>query len=196
MNADQVVDKILSEARQEAQKILDEARAKVEATQEEMRRKLADFEKETEAMAAAAAEDKRQRMLAAARMQSARDMLKAKTDLLDEVFRQVEDRIVQLPAEQYITLMVRLMTKAVETGDEDVIIGTKETRITADVIKQVNRQLGDGGKGNLRLSDTRADIKGGFILSRGKVQVNASVEVLVAQLREATELEIAEKLFS
>ncbi|NLK42644.1 MAG: hypothetical protein GX298_11420 [Planctomycetes bacterium] len=196
MNADQVVDKILSEARQEAQKILDEARAKVEATQEEMRRKLADFEKETEAMAAAAAEDKRQRMLAAARMQSARDMLKAKTDLLDEVFRQVEDRIVQLPAEQYITLMVRLMTKAVETGDEEVIIGTKETRITADVIKQVNRQLGDGGKGNLRLSDTRADIKGGFILSRGKVQVNASVEVLVAQLREATELEIAEKLFS
>ena len=196
MNADQVVDKILSEARQEAQKILDEARAKVEATQEEMRRKMADFEKETEAMAAAAAEDKRQRMLAAARMQSARDMLKAKTDLLDEVFRQVEDRIVQLPAEQYITLMVRLMTKAVETGDEEVIIGTKETRITADVIKQVNRQLGDGGKGNLRLSDTRADIKGGFILSRGKVQVNASVEVLVAQLREATELEIAEKLFS
>ena len=162
MNADQVVDKILSEARQEAQKILDEARAKVEATQEEMRRKLADFEKETEAMAAAAAEDKRQRMLAAARMQSARDMLKAKTDLLDEVFRQVEDRIVQLPAEQYITLMVRLMTKAVETGDEEVIIGTKETRITADVIKQVNRQLGDGGKGNLR-SAIRADIKGGFI---------------------------------
>ena len=70
MNADQVVDKILSEARQEAQKILDEARAKVEATQEEMRRKLADFEKETEAMAAAAAEDKRQDA-GPARMQSA-----------------------------------------------------------------------------------------------------------------------------
>ena len=120
-------------------------------------------------------------------------MLKAKTDLLDEVFRQVEDRIVQLPAEQYITLMVRLMTKAVETGDEEVIIGTKETRITADVItgQSSTRRWRQGQSSAQRYAPT----SGRFILSADSAGQRLGGGACRAT-REATELEIAEKLFS
>ena len=45
------------------------------------------------------------------------------------------------------------MKQAVETGDEEVIVGKNEKRIDQDFIKKVNRELGAGFKGNLRLSD-------------------------------------------
>ena len=87
------------------------------------------------------------------------------------------------------------MIKAVETGSEEVIVGKNENRIDSNFIKQVNRQLGPGYKGNLHLSDEKADISGGFILRRGKVQINASTEVLIGNVREDLEIQIAGELF-
>lgn len=196
MNAEQVVEKILSQANAEAQTILAETKAKVDAQKVRFQTELAEYDKQTEVMAAAAAEDKRQRMMAGARMSNAAKLLDAKAQLLDEVFQKARERLVQLPDESYKTLMTRLMIQAVQTGDEEVIVGKDEHRINDEFIKQVNRQLGTGFKGNLRLSDRRAPIKGGFILSRGKVQMNASVDVLVGQLHEAMETELAAKLFA
>ena len=196
MNAEQVVEKILSQANADAQKILAEAKAKVDAQKARLQDELAEYDKQTDAMAAAAAEDKRQRMMAGARMSNAAARLTAKAKLLDEVFQKAQERLVQLPDEPYKAMMTRLMVQSVQTGDEEVLVGKDERRINDEFIKQVNRQLGTGFKGNLRLSDRRAPIVGGFILSRGKVRMNASVDVLVGELREAMETELATKLFA
>lgn len=196
MNAEQVVEKILSQARADAQTILAEAGAKTDAHKARLQAELAEYDRQTEVLAAEAAEDKRRRMLAAARMSNAASRLTAKVQLLDEVFQKARQRLVQLPDESYKAMMTRLMTQAVQTGDEEVIVGKDECRINDEFIKQINRQLGTGFKGNLRLSDRRAPIQGGFILTRGKVQMNASVDVLIGQLREAMETELAAKLFA
>jgi V/A-type H+-transporting ATPase subunit E len=92
--------------------------------------------------------------------------------------------------------MKKLMIQAVETGDEEVIVGKNETRLNEEFIKKVNRDLGAGFKGNLRLSAQRADIAGGFLLSRGRVQVNVSTEVLINQVRESMEMELGGDLFA
>jgi len=196
MNAEQVVNKILSEAQQQAAAIAQEAQQKNEAVKRQFEQELSACRAETDRLAKEAAEDKRLRMLAAARMNNNRALLAAKVELLNEVFKRAEQRVVQMPDDAYQALMSKLMIAAVQTGDEEVIIGKNERRINDDLIKQVNRQLGTGFKGNLRLSDKRADIKGGFILSRGKVQMNASVEVLIERLRETMETELAAELFA
>ena len=196
MNAEHVVNKILSEAKQQAEAIGREAAEKRDQHNRQLEQELSSYRQETQRLADEAGEDRRSRMLAAARMQNARALLAAKTEILDEVFKKAEDRIVGLPDEPYKALISRLMVQAVETGDEEVIVGKDERRITADLIKQVNRQLGTGFKGNLRLAETRASIKGGFILSRGRVQMNASVEVLIDQVRETMESELAATLFA
>jgi V/A-type H+-transporting ATPase subunit E len=196
MNAEQVVEKILSQARAEAKTILDEAQAKADAQKARLQSELAEFDRQSDAMAAAAAEDKLQRILAGARMTNARQLLAAKIEQLDDVFRKAENRVIKMSDDAYKGLMVELMKKAVETGDEEVIVGKEERRIDDELIKQVNRQLGAGFKGNLRLSSKRVDIKGGFILARGKVQMNSSVEVIIGQLREEMETKLAAKLFA
>jgi vacuolar-type H+-ATPase subunit E/Vma4 len=87
------------------------------------------------------------------------------------------------------------MSEAVESGDEEVIIDEEEKRIDHEFIKQVNRRLGCGYKGNLRLADERGDIGGGFVLRRGRIKNNFTFKVLLARARKELEIELAKELF-
>lgn len=195
MDSAQVVEKILSEAQAEADRILSEAKEKVATEESSLESTLADYRKESETLAAAAEAEKKSRMLAGARMELRKEALTECQGLLDEVFRKAETQIVSLEDGKYCQLMESLMAKAVETGNEEVIVGTEETRIDNGFIKQINRKLGPGFKGNLQLAQDRADIRAGFILRRGKVQTNVSIEVLISQARQELEMELAAALF-
>ncbi|MHC5191022.1 MAG: V-type ATP synthase subunit E, partial [Planctomycetota bacterium] len=194
MNAEQVVQKILAEANAEAEKIVSDARAKAADQGDQLDTQVAEFEATTARLANEAAEDKLQRMLAGARMTNTKQTLAAKVAILDSVFTKAKAAVNQMPDDEYLALMTALMKKAIETGDEEVIVGKNETRINQRFIDDVNRQLGAGFKGNLRLSNERADIAGGFILTRGKVQVNASTDVMIDALRESMAIEISQEL--
>ena len=195
MNAEQVVEKILAEAQAQAREITAAAGEKYAAAEAELNSQLADYEKQTEALAAQAAEDKKARMLATANMEIKKEYLVAKVALLNDVFQKVRERIKTLSDKEYEDFITSLMVKAVEAGDEQVIIGAEEERIDHALIKQVNRKLGPGYKGNLNLAQDRANIDAGFILNRGKIQVNVSIEVLLAEARDKFEIELAEELF-
>ncbi|HEV57267.1 MAG TPA: hypothetical protein ENN87_07185 [Phycisphaerales bacterium] len=195
MDAEQVVDKILSEARAEAEAIRSEAQGQADEDRSRLQEELDAFEAETKRLADQAAEDRRARMLAAARMENRKAELTAKVELLNEVFEKAAERLAALEDDEYRDFMADLMARAVETGDEKIIVGRDETRIDDRVIKAVNRQLGPGFKGNLQLASDRADIRGGFILRRGKIQTNVSIDVLVGQTREDMEPEVVAMLF-
>ena len=195
MNAEQVVEKILSDARAEAEKIKAEAQEKAAELDAAQAEELEAFGGETKRLVAEASADRKSRMLANARMAVAKELLAAKHGLLEQVFSRASERVGQLPESDYQKLIIALMAKAVESGDEEVVIGANETRINDKVIKEINRRLGPGFKGGLHLARDRADIESGFILRRGKVQVNVSTNVLVAQARETLEMEITTTLF-
>jgi len=195
MNAEQVVQKILAEAQAEAEAIVSEAKARAAEQAARTEAEIAEFDARTGELAKDAAEDKLRRMLAGSRMANAKQMLTAKVAILDEVFENTKAAVNRMPDEAYLSLMTELIKQAVETGDEEVIVGKNEARINHNFIKEVNRQLGTGFKGNLRLGTERADISGGFILSRGKVQINASTDVMIDTLRESMEIELARELF-
>lgn len=195
MNAEQVVEKILSQARAEADSILAKANQAVEKENQLLEKELETWRQDTQKLAEAAGQDKLSRMLAAARMQNAKDILAAKGRILDELFAMVKQRIEQMPDNEYLELMKRLLQKCVRSGHEEVIVGKNENRINQAFINKVNTELLWQAKGGLRLSQSREDIGGGFILSSGKVRINSSTDVLVGQLRDKMEMELAAELF-
>ncbi|MBA7613814.1 V-type proton ATPase subunit E [subsurface metagenome] len=195
MEAKEVVEKILSDAKAEAEKIKKQAEEKEAAEQAKLGEQLDKYKKQTEALAQKAGKDKKLHLLAAARMDIAKEFLVEKRRILDEVFAQARERLQNLPDDDYRKLMTKLMLGAVETGDEEVIIDKEETRIDQAFIEQVNSKLAPGQKGNLRLADERQNLGGGFILRRGKIKNNVSLEVLLAQARKELEIELAKELF-
>ena len=196
MNAEQVVEKILSEARAEAEKITAAAAEKCDQAQTQLNSRLADYHSRTRVLAEQAAEDKRKRILATAKMELRKEYLAAKVALLADVFEQARQGIRSLPDKEYLKLITALMSEAVQTGDEEVVIGRDEKRIDHALIKEINRTLAPGFKGNLCLAKDRADIDAGFILRRGKIRVNVSTDVLIAAARDQLEITLAEELFA
>lgn len=195
MDAEQVTEKILADARAEADKITGEAKEEENSEQASLKEQLQDYNKQTETLAKKAGEDKRAHILAAARMDIAKDYLAEKRKVLDEVFRETHQQLQKLSDADYKALCSMLMLEAVETGDEEVIVDNKETRIDQEFIKQINRKLGPGFKGNLRLAREKQDLGGGFILRRGKIKNNVSFEVLLTQARKELEIDLAKQLF-
>ncbi|MHC4104586.1 MAG: V-type ATP synthase subunit E [Planctomycetota bacterium] len=195
MEAEKVVEKILADAKTEAEKIKKQAQDKEAAEQAKLDEQLDQYNKQTEVLAQKAGEDKKSHVLAAARMDIAKGFLAEKRKILDEVFEQARQQTQNLPNEQYHELITKLMLEVVETGDEEVVIDTNENRIDQEFIKQINRKLGPGYKGNLRLSDEKQDLGGGFLLRRGKIKTNVSIDVLLDQARKELEIELAKELF-
>ena len=196
MDAEQVVEKILAEARGQAEKIKAEAQAKEAEQRSKLDEQLDEYRKQTEILAEKAGQDKKAHLLAAARMEIAKEFLAEKRKLLDEVFDQAQTQLQNLPDKQYCDFWAKLMAEAVETGDEEVIVDNNEKRIDDKFIKMVNHQRGGDSKRNLKLADERQNIGSGFILKRGKIKVNVSLPVLLAQARNKLEIELAKELFS
>ena len=196
MDAEQVTEKILTDARAEAEKITNEAKENQSAEQAELKKQLEDYSSRTQTLAKKAGEDKQAHILAAARMDIAKEYLTEKRKVLDEVFAQAHQQLQGLSDKDYQSLCSSLMLKAVETGDEEVIVDDKEKRIDHEFIKHINRELSPGYKGNLRLAKEKQSLGGGFILKRGKIKNNVSFEVLLAQARKELEIELAKELFA
>jgi V/A-type H+-transporting ATPase subunit E len=196
MEAVQVVEKILADAKAEAQKIKKLADANEAAEQAKLDRQLDHYRKQTEILAKKAGEDEQSHILAAARMDIAKQLLAEKRKILDEVFGQARQQLQNLPEHEYRSLCTKLMLDAVETGDEEVILDKNEKRINQDFINQVSAQLSSKGKGNLKLSDQWQDIGAGFILKRGQIKTNVSLGVLLDQARKELEIDLAKELFT
>jgi len=195
MDAQQVIGKILADANAEADKIKKEADEKQAAKQKQFDEQLNKYKEETQALATKAGEDKKAHLLASGRMDVAKEYLAEKRKIMDQIFQQAQKQLLSLPDKEYLALMTKLMLDAVETGDEEVVIDSQETRIDQNFIKEINRKLGPGYHGGLRLADEKQNIGGGFILKRGKIKNNVSLSVILKQAQNELEIELAKKLF-
>lgn len=195
MNPQQVVDKILAEAKAEAEKIRRQADEQRAAEQARFDGEMARFREQTQQMATQAAQAEKAQILALARMEAMKDYLGEKARILDEVFARSRQRIGQLPDEEYRRLMARLLLDAVETGDEQVVAGQDDPRIDQALVDEVNGQLKAQGKAGLTLSPEKHRLGAGFLLKRGKIQTNVTTDVLVSQARNDLEIELSGALF-
>ncbi len=192
MGAEEVIQKILADAKAEAQKIKKQADENAAAEKAKLDEQLKDYKKQTELLAKKAAEDKELHLLASARMDITKALLTEKRKILDDLFSEAQKRLISLPDEEYRKLIVKLMLDAVETGDEEVIIDNNESRIDQNLIDKVNAE----GKKNLKLAKQRLDLAGGFILKRGKIKNNVTLGVLINQARNELEIKLAKEIFS
>jgi V/A-type H+-transporting ATPase subunit E len=196
MASEQVVNKILSDAQAQAEEIAAAAGRKESSERAELQQRLDEYESQTGKLAAEARQKVIDRILSGARMEQAAELLALKVKILDEVFEEAARFICGLDKSKYRGFIGVLMADAVETGDENVVVGKDETRIDQQFIDQVAAGLEKPGKKGLKLSSKRRDIQAGFILERGRIRKDLSLRVLLSQVRRELEAELARELFS
>lgn len=186
--------RILGEARQRAEQILAEAAENAAKTEAENREKI----NAEVAVIAGAGKQRVTDVDDKARLNAGIEVKKIiagrKQALIQTAFEKALGELLSLPAEKYQALLVQLAVDACADGlGGELLLNAKDQAAYGKaVVDQANGQL-SGEK--LSLASDLADIDGGVIIRRGKVEINCALEVIVRMLQDDISGEVAACLF-
>lgn len=147
--------------------------------------------------AKAKADNVKEQLLSAARLEMNKQVLNVKQELMDEAFRKAGERLRALPEEEYLALLVKLAEKACRTGAEQIILNAQDReKYGVRAAALTNEKLAaEGKKAEITLSELSYPIDGGLVLKDGAIEVNCSISALVETRREELSVEAAQYLF-
>ena len=183
--------KIEQDASNEAAKLLDEARTQAGAMENDAEAEIAKSKAYYDGLFEAEAPEVRRRAQIIANLDVKTIALGAKQELISRSFDSALERLCALPDSQYCAFMEKLLAQATDSGDEELLVSEDEKRLSQSWLDGYNASHGT----RLSFSTEKADIKGGFILRKGKISVNCSLETLIHWLKDELESEVVKRLF-
>ena len=176
------IDRIRERAKAEAEKVAQGYRTQTESETAELRER-----------SRRAAAEREERLVSAAQMEARKTALAARQEMVDKAYDLALEKLCSLPEEQYIQTVAALLVQAAPDGKGEVIFSKEQReRGGTAAVALANSRLGDG---TLTVSAQTRPLKGGFILSNGRVEVNCSFDTLVRLQRAETAGEVAKRLF-
>lgn len=222
---EKITAKIAQDAQADIGRLTAETDAKVEAILSDAQAQAQEEANDIVEKGRMAAAERLERLSSAAQMERRKLELAAKQEVLGEAFALALEKLCTLPEKDYIALLTKLALEASSTGKEQLIFSQKDRNtVGKQVVMAVNESLikerAPGlpeeisrsrvgtlmdklihnttaivtGAG-LTLSEETRDIKGGFIMVDGDVEINCAFETLVRLQREQMEKKVADALF-
>jgi len=195
------LEKILERIERDAQNEVDRIKSRSSAAADEIIKKA---QAEAEKLKAQALEDARneaeqrkQRIISTARLDLRKELLAEKQKAIDAAFRGAVESLINMETAEYRRVIEDMILPNVQTGDEEIILSEQDkARLGEDLLEEINRQLNENGKkGNLTISQDTYNMLGGFVLRRGKIELNSSFESLLKSSRDDLESEVSKILF-
>ena len=175
------IDRILADAKERADEIHAQAEAQAEAERVALTAR-------NEKVAA----EREERLVGAAQMEAKKIVLAARQEQLEKVYAKALETLCSMPDEQYTKTLAALLEQAAPDGKGSVIFAPDvKERIGAATVALANEKL----KGSLTLAEETRPMQGGFILSKGNVEVNCTFETLVRLQKAETAGAVLKKLF-
>lgn len=197
MALEDIINRIINDAKEAADDIRAEAKAEVERIRVGAK---AEAEAKKSAMIAEAkveAERESKRLLSLARLDARNAVLAKKRSMIDSVFTGALSKLQSLSKGEYEGLIEKVILRASLGGDEELIFSSSDgEKLGEGFVKGINAALrGRGKRAELKLSKESRETQGGFILKSGKIETNNTFPVLVEMLRESLEPKIIGILF-
>ena len=189
MNEQAIVERIISDAEQEAKNIISEAEARATQTVSEANEKAQRNRLGTEAEVKEKVKGILDGKAATARLDGSKILLGEKRGVIDEIYARALKQLNEMGKAEALRLAERLLSEHAEEGDE--IVFAENYRFAQevaglDIVKEKN----------LRVSPARAAYDGGFVLRGKNSDKNLSYGAILSADREEMQAEIAAKIFA
>lgn len=193
---DRISERILEDARAEATRIIEEAQERARSLKD---KKVEQTEKNNEKLYKESmdkAQERKRRMLAVAELEMRKEILSVKQQMIDEAMEKVKHAIMVIPRDEYRKIISNMLLESAQGNEEVFFSVADEGRLDQSLIDEVNGiLLGQGKKGELKLSPERGAFDGGFILKSGGMEINNTFGAIIRMSRDHVESELAEILF-
>ena len=122
-------------------------------------------------------------------------MLQYKREAIEQAFQKALEVLCAQPSDKQVQLLSSAASKAI-AGDVQIILNQKDgDAFGKQLVDSIQKQLADAGKTyTVSLSSKTASIAGGMILDEGRVETNLSYEILVKNMRDELEAQVARVL--
>ena len=189
MSEQAIVERIISDAEEEARAIIKEAEERAKAT---VARATTDAERNrlgTQAEVKAKADSIFDGKAAVARLDGAKIMLAEKRGVIDEIYARALEKLLNLSEKETLSLCTRLLTEHAEEGDELVFADNFRYAQAVSALPVVKQK-------KLKVSTKRAKLDGGFMLCGKNSDKNLSYGAILAMDREEQQAQIASVIFN
>ena len=107
------------------------------------------------------------------------------------------DKICTMPQADYVAYLAKLAAQAATTGIETLVFNAKDQAACGQAVADAaNALLAQQGKpGRLTMSQATRDLRAGFVLQQGDIEVNCAVETIAELCRSDLAAQVAEVLF-
>ena len=124
-----------------------------------------------------ACEDRVQRMGRLAEMEARKSVLALKQEMVDAAFAAALDKICTMPQADYVAYLAKLAAQAATTGTETLVFNAKDQAACGQAVADAaNALLAQQGKqARLTVSSATRDLRAGFVLQQGDIEVNCAV---------------------
>ena len=188
-----IIAHIQSDAQAQAADILDAASAKADAITAEYAASAQDILAKSQASSKTDVDARISSMKRMNEMESKKKTLALKQEMVEMAFSKASQLIADMPEDEYCAFLKKLADEAVLTGDEEIILNAKDkTAIGEKLVNSLNEAPGR----SIKLSDKTGDFAGGFILRRGNIEANCTLELIIETKRAELSSEVAKVLFS
>ncbi len=198
MATNDIVKKIVDDAVQTAGEIFGKYENEANEILKQKESELEQFKNNELERIAKESENYKRRLIQIANLDIRKKFLSIKQEIVDDLFKQIEERILNLPDEKYLKYIETKIIEYIQTGNEEVVVGTRDKeRINQAFLDNINKKLKEKlqEEGHLKISSEPADFVAGFVLVNDKIRVNNSIEYVLKELREEMESSIVNDLF-
>ena len=222
---EKITAKIAQDAQAEISQLMAETDQKVQAVRANAAAQARQEANEIVEKGRMAASERLERLNSASQMERRKLELAARQEVLGEAFALALEKLCTLPEQEYIALLTKLALEASSSGKEQLILSQKDraavgkqvvmavndalvkerapslpeevtrSKVGAFVDKLVHNTTAAVTGTGLTLSEETRDLKGGFIMVDGDVEINCAFETLVRLQREQMEKKVADALF-
>lgn len=192
MSIEKITSKIVSDAESTAQVTLDEAKAECDAILARADSEAEKVLKEAQERGQSEKEKLISRRKAVADIDGRKIILEEKQKLIAECFDEAIERISSMKKEEYVTFLVGLVKKTGETEGQLILNERDAASVGTELVNVLSKELADS---KITLSKETKNIKGGFLLKKGSIYINGTVEALVEEAKEDLVGEVAAQLF-
>lgn len=188
MGTERITARILSDAEAEARAIVEEAENKAAKLFAEASARADKARKETEADVEAKRKSILEKRAADARLDSAKMLLKEKRKVVDAVYDEAHSRLLELPKEDALRLIGRLLNGYAEEGDEIVFAKNFPYAAEVEILPVVKEK-------KLRVCENAEAFSGGIRLIGKISDKDLSYGALLIADRDEHQAELARELF-
>lgn len=193
------IENILERIKEEADSV---ARDLVRKAEEEGERIRGSYEAEGENLkieleqrAHKKAGEEESRLIVNEQLELRKQLLERKHEILEEMYEQAKREMEKLGDKDYLDLMKEMILGRAISGNEEIIIAREQTKLFGDAFIDALNKESRSGKG-FKLAEDPGDFSWGIVLREGQRTVDLTLGVLMEQLRERIESEIAPMIFS